>query len=135
VNPQLVQRQAGLAAAALLATLGALALGSRGGDTTAAPPPSVVVRWETAAVGVLPPSELATWSCSTARDSGAIGIGHPTLPCGVDLVVAHNGTEVRTEVIARTPVATDGPEFWLTKALAEVLGMKREGRIQWRFAQ
>jgi hypothetical protein len=135
VNPQFVQRQAGLAAAALLATLGALALGSRGEDTKASPPPSVVVRWETALVGVLPPIDLATWSCGAAMNPGAIGIAHPTLPCGVDLVVAHNGTEVRTEVIARTPVATDGPEFDLTRALAKALGVKREARIQWRFAQ
>jgi hypothetical protein len=135
VNPQLVQRQAGLAAAALLATLGALALGSRDGDTTAARPPSVVVRWETAVVGVLSPSELTTRACGAGLDSGTIGIAHPTLPCGVDLVLAHNGTEVRTEVVARTPVATDGPEFELTRALAEALGVKREARIQWRFAQ
>jgi hypothetical protein len=134
VNPQLVQRQAGLAAAALLATLGALALGSRGGDTTAPPPPAVV-RWETAVVGVVPASEFATVSCGAALDSGTIGIGHPTLPCGVDLVVAHNGTEIRTEVIAQTPVPTDGPEFELTRALADALGVKREGTIQWRFAQ
>ena len=73
-------------------------------------------------------------ACGAALDSRTIGIAHPVLPCGVDLVVARNGKAIRTEVVARTPVATDGPEFELTRALAEELGLKREGTIQWRFA-
>jgi hypothetical protein len=135
LNPGLVQRQAGLAAAALLACIGALVLGSRGGDSTRLPPPAPVVRWETVEVGVLPAQEYAkTRSCGTALDSSTIGIAHPLLPCGVDLVVALNGRAIRTEVVARTPVATDGPEFELTQALAEELGLKGEEAIQWRFA-
>jgi hypothetical protein len=135
VNPGLVQRQAGLAAAALLASIGALVLGSRGGDSTRPPAPAPVVRWETAMVGVLPVREYAKeTSCGAALDSGTIGIAHPLLPCGVDLVVARNGKAIRTEVVARTAVATDGRAFELTRGLAKELGLKREGTIQWRFA-
>jgi hypothetical protein len=134
VNPGLVQRQAGLAAAALLATLGVLTLGKRGEEPAPAAP-APVVRWESAVVGIVPARAYSReTSCGAALDSGTIGIAHPLLPCGVDLVVARNGKAIRTEVVARIPVPTDGPEFELTRALAEELGLKRGGTIQWRFA-
>ena len=134
MNPGLVQRQAGLAAAALLATLGVLALGKRGEEPTPAAPSPPAIRWASAVVGIVSTRDAKMWSCGAAVDSGTIGIAHPTLPCGVDLVVARNGKAIRTEVVARSPVARGGPEFELTGALAEELGLKGEGTIQWRFA-
>jgi len=60
-------------------------------------------------------------------------VAHPVLPCGVDLVVAYRGREVRTEVIERGNV---GPEsqFDLTPALAGELGVEEPTTIRWRFA-
>ena len=134
MNPGLVQRQAGLAAAALLATLGVLALGKRGEEPTPAAPVPPAIRWQSAVVGIVPVGDANRRSCGATLDSRTIGIAHPTLPCGVDLVVARNGKAIRTEVVARLPVATGGPEFEVTRALARELGLKREGTIQWRFA-
>ena len=134
MNPGLVQRQAALAAAALLATLGALALTARGDEAAPAPIGPAPIRWESAVVGIVSASDANTWSCGATLDPGTIGIAHPTLPCGVDLVVAHNGTAIRTDVVARPPAATGGPEFELTRALADALGLEHGGTIQWRFA-
>jgi Lytic transglycolase len=133
VSQGLVQRQAALAAAALLATLGVLALLSRGEESTTFPP-AQRVRWETAIVGVLSPRAYANkTSCGSRLDSGTMGIAHPVLPCGVDLLVSFGGRHVRTEVVERGPVG-GGRDFDLTQALAERLGVHGREKIQWRFA-
>jgi hypothetical protein len=136
VRPALVQRQAALAAAALLASLGVLALPSRG-DEGSAP---LVLRgglgptWETAVVGELPLEAYASeTSCGSRLDSGTVGVAHPVLPCGVDLVLELRGTRVRTEVVEHAPVE-GGHEFDVTQALAERLGLRGTETIRWRFA-
>jgi hypothetical protein len=135
VSPALVQRQAALAAAALLATLGVLALSRDEDGSSQLRPTAPAVRWEAAVVGVLPDRayERPT-SCGSTLDSGTIGVAHPLLPCGVDLVVALGDKRIRTEVVERLPVSTDGPEFELTQALADRLGVSGRRTIQWRFA-
>ena len=133
MNPGLVQRQAGLAAAALLATLGVLALGKRAEEPGPATP-APTIRWESAVVGVVPARAYARpTSCGTELDSASIGIAHPVLPCGVDLVVAYKGKEVRAEVVDSAPIG-DGRDFDVTKALADRLGFSGRHTIQWRFA-
>jgi Lytic transglycolase len=135
VSPPLVQRQAGLAAAALLSALAVLALAGRGGEGAPLGPTKPAVRWESAIVGVLPARayERRT-SCGSTLESGTIGVAHPVLPCGVDLVVAHRGKEVRAEVVDHRPV-DGGREFDLTQALADELGVAGRRTIQWRFAE
>jgi hypothetical protein len=133
VTPALLQRQAALAAGALLATLGVLALGHRDdGHAPAAVVPTI--RWETAVVGPLPAGAYQRkTACGVQLDSGTIGVAHPLLPCGVDLIVALDGKEIRTEVIERAPVEP-GREFDVTQALADELGLKDTQEIRWRFA-
>ena len=53
MSPALLQRQAALAGVALLATLGALALGHAGETPLPVEPVSGAIRWERAVVGVL----------------------------------------------------------------------------------
>jgi hypothetical protein len=133
VKPVLLQRQAALAGVALLATLGALTLGNRGSSSPSQPPVQEV-RWESAVVGVLPPDAYAhKTACGTALDSGTIGVVHPLLPCGVDLVVSFEGKEARTEVVDRRRVEA-GRQFDLTQALADALGVQGTQTIRWRFA-
>jgi Lytic transglycolase len=134
VSPALVQRQAALAAAALLATLGVLAL-SRDDNGGAELRPTVPVRWESAVVGVLPDRAYErTTACGFTLDSSTIGVAHPVLPCGVDLVVALDGKQVPAEVVERGPVG-GGREFDLTRALADQLGIAGRRTIRWRFAE
>ena len=134
MNPRLVRRQAGLAAAALLATLGVLALASRGEDPAPGPTAPLAIQWESAVVGIVPSQAHArATSCGAELDAATIGIAHPVLPCGVDLVVAYNGKQVRAEVVDHVPVE-GGRDFDVTKALADRLGFSGRHTIQWRFA-
>jgi hypothetical protein len=134
VSPALLQRQAALAAGALLATLGVLALGDRPEQAAPVPPVEVGVRWERAEVGVLSAQAYAReTACGVTLDSGALGVAHPLLPCGVDLVLLREGREIRTEVVDRSAVRP-GRDFELTQALAQALGVGREGSVRWRFA-
>jgi hypothetical protein len=133
-----LQRQAALAGAALLAALLVLVLGRSGGEetTSAATPPPPVSRaeWESATVGLFGRSRLGeATACGTLLTQGTLGIAHPMLPCGVDLVVSYRGHEVRTEVIEQGGV---GPEsqFDLSTALADELGIEKPTTIRWRFA-
>ena len=131
-----LQRQAALAGAALLAVLLVVVLDRSGGEETSAatPPPVSQAEWESATVGVFGRSRLgATPACGTLLTQGTLGIAHPVLPCGVDLVVSYRGREVRTEVIELGNV---GPEsqFDLTSALADELGIEKPTTIRWRFA-
>jgi len=134
VSPALLQRQAALAGVALLATLGALALGHAGETPLPVEPVSGAIRWERAVVGVLGPEAYAQkTSCGVALDSGSVGFAHPVLPCGVDIVVAYGDRQIRTEVVARGRVRV-GHDFELTKALADELGVHGTQTIRWRFA-
>ena len=131
----MVQRQAGLAAAALLASLGVLGLGQRGGESPALRSTKPVVRWQTALVGVLSPRAYANkTSCGSMLDSGTVGVAHPVLPFGVDLVVSSGDRQVRTEVVQHWPVG-GGRDFDLTRALAEQLGVHGRETLRWRFAE
>jgi Lytic transglycolase len=134
VNPGLVQRQAGLAAAALLATLGVLTLAKRGEEPTPAATAPPAIQWESAVVGIVPSRAYAReTSCGAELDAASIGIAHPVLPCGVDLVVAYKGKQVRAEVVDRVPIG-GGRDFDVTNALADRLGFSGRHTIQWRFA-
>ncbi len=134
MTPALLQRQAALAGVALLATLGALALTTRGGSTQPTIQVAPKVQWQTAVVGLMPAGAYARkTTCGMQLDSGTVGVGHPLLPCGVDLIVSAGGKEVRTEVVARGPVAA-GREFELTQELARTLGVSDNQTIRWRFA-
>ena len=134
MSPALLQRQAALAAGALLATLGVLALGHRDEPEPALPPVAVGVQWERAVVGVLPARAYSReTACGVRLDSGTLGVAHPLLPCGADLVVSREDKEIRTEVVERARVAA-GRDFELTQALAAELGVTEETAIRWRFA-
>ena len=106
MSPALLQRQAALAAGALLATLGVLAFGDPEEPGPVLSPAEVSVQWERAVVGVLSARAYSReTACGLRLDSGTLGVAHPLLPCGVDLVVAREGKEIRTEVVDRAPVA------------------------------
>ena len=131
MSPAVLQRQAALAGAALLAGLLVVVLDRPAHDASvSAPPPVPAVHWETAVVWVerLKPATACQPVAGEAR-----GVIHPVLPCGVKLVVSARGKELRVEVLERGPVAT-GRDFALTPALAEDLGVRDGDRIRWRFA-
>jgi hypothetical protein len=132
MNALLLQRQAALAGVALLAALGALALGGEDatGREQSEPVVTVALKWRTASVGV---SRRRASGCEERADESTVGVVHPVLPCGAKLVVQGDGEAVRTEVVGSGPVGLEH-DFDLTPPLAARLGVQSEGRIRWRFA-
>ncbi len=134
MNARLARRQAALAAVALIGALGAIALSRLGDDSDAAPPPATAAAgWETAQVGVFQPSADPT-VCGAMVTSATVGIAHPVLPCGANLVVEHQGRQARAAVIEQGPVDVD-VSFELSPALAQQLGVVGEAAVRWRFAE
>src|SRR5687767_10561049 len=88
VSPTLLVRQAALAGVALLAALGALALGGEDGRTVTPSPDQVetVAPWQEAAVGVRGRPGRRT-TCGAVLGSNTVGVIHPVLPCGARLVL------------------------------------------------
>jgi hypothetical protein len=130
----LLQRQAALVGAALLSALLLVVLDQPGDEAPRSPPPVAEAQWESATVGVFGRSRFGdTTACGVALTEETLGIAHPVLPCGVDLLLAYKGREVRTEVIERGPGGTN-TQFDLSPALGAELGVTRPTQIRWRFA-
>jgi hypothetical protein len=136
MNPALVQRQAALAGVALLGALGALAL-QRSGDgpaSLAQTPIAPRVTWEAASVSTFGADRIGRETgCGITVTQQTLGVAHPVLPCGVELVLANGSREVRAEVVEKGNVGP-GNAFELTPALADELGVTGPQVIRWRFA-
>jgi hypothetical protein len=137
MNPALVQRQATLAGVALLGALGALALG-RAGETTgppaAEPPVAPRVDWGDARVSTFGADRIGRQTnCGITLTPQTVGVAHPVLPCGVELVLANATREVRAKIVERGTVG-QGLAFQLTPALADELGVRGTQVVRWRFA-
>ena len=134
-----LQRAVALAAVALLAGLGALALAREAGDDgTADGVEQVAVAetgWYTALAGSRgAPRDAERTTCRRILTNRSLGVTHPVLPCGAKIFIAYGGTEVLTEVIDSRLKRT-GRQFELTEALAQRLGLDGTQQIRWRFAQ
>jgi hypothetical protein len=134
VSPALLVRQAALAGVALLAALGALALGGDDGPTlvTSASQVETEALWQEAAVGVRGRPGRRT-SCGGVLGAETVGVIHPVLPCGVKIVLRFRELSETSEVVDRA-AAGPGRDFAVTRALAARLGLEGDTRIQWRFA-
>lgn len=134
---QFLERQLALAAVALLATLGSLAL-SRDDDGAgpggAAQPPPVSETWFDAPAGPVAEDRYgSTTTCGAELTRDVRGIVHPVLPCGARIVVSFGGREVETAVVDQGPVGA-GEEFSLTAPLAAELGVQGLETVRWRFS-
>ena len=141
MNPDLAQRQAAIAAIALLAIVLGLALGSQRGESSSGPRlpepvPAPGGGWYHASAAAtgrdLTPG--GTTACGQRVMGSTIGVAHPVLPCGVKLYVGHDDTEVLTQVIGRGPEAPN-VQFGLTDALARALGVDGRQTVRWRYAR
>jgi hypothetical protein len=139
MSPSLLQRTVALAAVALLAGVGALALASTRGDDTAArtgsrPVPAADGGWYTALAGSRgSPRDAERTTCRLILTRRSLGVSHPVLPCGAKVYLAYGSTEVLTEVIDNR-LRQPGRQFELTESLAVRLGIEGTQEIQWRFA-
>ena len=136
-DPRLLQREAALAAAALLAAVVALGVAAwhESEPSAKATPASVPAPgggwYEAIAAQIHTPSEPT--ECGYTIDRRLVGVAHPVLPCGVKVVVRYGPNEVVTQVVGRPPPGP-GRQFGLTPGLARVLGANGTVRIRWRYA-
>jgi len=138
MTPTVIQRTVVLAAVALLAGVGAVALASRDDRTATATQlravPTPDGGWYTAlAASRGPAGDAERTTCRLVLSGRSLGVTHPTLPCGAKIFVSYDGTQLLTEVID-TRLQEPGRQFELTEALARRLDLEGTQEIEWRFA-
>ena len=123
------RRVASLAAVAVLAVAIALYVSHRGGHSAL---PAGAGPWHTALAGAYSPP--ARTNCGVTVGEDTVGVGHPVLPCGVELYLRYGDRTVLTRVIDRGHV---GPSrgLDLTPALAALLGVTGTQPLEWRFVR
>ena len=141
MSPVLVQRQLAVLAAAVLATVVALAVASRDDSVaqprSALPQPAVsnVTGWYPALAGVRSrPLAGRVSGCGTLLTPKTLGVDHQVLPCGAKVFLAFHGKTVLTTVVDRGPF-TPRFDFEVTPALADELGLGGVQTIRWSFAR
>ena len=126
------QRQAALAAIALLAAVISLAVTSPGRRHSAALPPPIGSYSALAGSSGTVAYGRRT-ACGQIIGPKTEGIANPVLPCGVKLYISFDGRHVLTEVIDTGPYVP-GRQFDLTAALAARIGLIGVQRIRWSYA-
>jgi len=97
-------------------------------------PVTTRVTWDDARVSTFGADRLGrVTACGVALSARTVGVAHPVLPCGVELVLASGGREVHAAVVEKGSVGA-GLAFELTPALADALGVRGRQVIRWRFA-
>src|SRR5207244_5794016 len=104
MSPALAQREVALAAVALLAGVGSLAIASRGGHSTTQSRLQPLTlnggHWRVDLAGGSQVRYGRRTNCSIVLRPSTIGVTDPVLPCGVKLYLAYgNSPEVLTQVI------------------------------------
>ncbi|MDF2750665.1 MAG: hypothetical protein K0T00_1841 [Gaiellaceae bacterium] len=138
MTPAVIQRVVVLAAVALLAGVGAVALASRDDRATTATQlravPTPDGGWYTGLASSRgPAADAERTTCRLVLSGRSLGVTHPTLPCGAKIFVSYDGTQLLTEVID-TRLKEPGRQFELTEALARRLDLEGTQEIEWRFA-
>jgi hypothetical protein len=138
VTPAVIQRAVVLAAVALLAGVGALALASNDGagavEAGPQPVPTPDGGWYDAlAASRGPAGDAERTTCRLLLSRRSLGVTHPTLPCGAKIFVRYADTQLLTEVID-AKLKTPGHQFELTEALARRLELEGTQEIEWRYA-
>ena len=134
-----LQRTIALAAVALVAVVGALALARAGSEDAQLPGQAQQVTvpetgWYTAFAGSRGAARDAErTTCRLTLTGRSLGVSHPVLPCGAKIFISYGGVEVLTEVIDAR-MKRSGRQFELTESLAQRLGIEGTQQILWRFA-
>ncbi len=130
------ERLALLAAAALLAGLGA-AVGIHRHRAVSAVPASggaAASEWfDALAASRGPAGDAERTTCGVILTARSLGVTEPVLPCGAKLLIRFGDRSWLTEVIDNR-LQSGGRQFEVTDALAQRMGLDGTQRIQWRFA-
>jgi hypothetical protein len=134
VRQTLALRMMGLAALALIAAVIALAVVRDGSHSANGTLPTPAGPWYSAlAAPAALPSKPRRTACGNALNAKTLGVAHPVLPCNVKIYIEYGNKRVLTAVIDRAS-NIDGPDFHLTKALADSIGLHGRQPIHWRYA-
>ncbi len=141
MSPVFAQRLLALLAAAVLAAVGGVALGSRNdhparaASTLPRPAISEMSGWYTAlAAPRTRPLAGRPSACGTLLKPASLGVDHPVLPCGAKIFLSFRGRTVLTTIVDRGPFAP-GHDFEVTPALAELLRLDGVQTIRWSLAR
>jgi rare lipoprotein A (peptidoglycan hydrolase) len=139
MNPLVAQRLVVLAGAALLGLIVALAVASRRDAAADREPtftsvPAPGGGWYEGVAAPYRPRAGRETACGVTLRPSSPGVTHPVLPCGVKIVLAHEGNEVLTEVVDRGP-SVPGRDFDVTLPVAQELELRGQERIRWRYAR
>jgi hypothetical protein len=134
VRQALALRMIGLAALALVAGVIALAIAKGGSHSASGTLPRPGGVWYSALAAPAPlPTKPRRTACGNALNAKTVGVAHPALPCNVKIYIEYGSKRVLTAVIDRAG-NIDGPDFRLTKALADSIGLHGTQPIRWRYA-
>ena len=127
-------RPVALAAVALVAALAALATERRVDAPFARPAVLVPLdgAWEQAAGAPLAGKTRIT-GCGFAIAPDTLAVAHPTLPCGLRIVVEVGAATASVQVAGRAPLEP-GTSFGLSPALARALGVRAAHVLRWALA-
>jgi len=135
VKPAIAKRTVALAGVALLVALVTLALRSPRRHHAEQALPQPVSTWYTALAAPYNPARSRTrTACGQRLDAKTLGVAHPVLPCGVKIYISYRGTKVLTQVIDRG-LKAPGREFYVTKALADKIGLHGTRSLRWTYAR
>jgi hypothetical protein len=127
----------GLAGLALIAGVIALGVARHASKSNDAFPASAAVPgggWYRALAAPAPlRSKPRRTACGNELDAKTLGVAHPVLPCNAKIYIMFGDKRVLTAVIDRTSDIA-GPDFHLTKALADEIGLHGTQVIKWRYA-
>jgi rare lipoprotein A (peptidoglycan hydrolase) len=135
VNAGAAKRTVALAGVALIVALVSLALSSPRGHHAKHTLPQPASAWYSALAAPYNPARSRTrTACGQRLNAKTLGVAHPVLPCGVKLYISYRGTRVLTQVIDRG-LAAPGREFYVTKALADRIGLHGTRSLRWTYAR
>jgi rare lipoprotein A (peptidoglycan hydrolase) len=138
VTPALAQREAALAAVAVLALVVALAIGAvtgRAADDAAETEPASEPAgdWYVALASPYAFEQGAKrTACGIAIGPRTMGVSHPVLPCGAKIVLEYDDARVLTQVIDRGP-DVPGREFDVSRPLAQRIRLQGIQQVRWQF--
>jgi hypothetical protein len=137
MRPALAQRMIGLAGLALIAGIIALAVAknhSGSGDGLPASAAAPNGGWYRALAAPAPATTRPhRTACGHEMTAKTLGVAHPVLPCNAKIYISYGDKRVLTAVIDRTSDIA-GPDFHMTKALADEIGLHGTQAIGWRYA-
>ena len=124
----------GVALVCSLVAVGAVARAEGGGESLPEAVEAPGAGWYEALAVPRRSRATAQTACGYRLEATTQGVGHPVLPCGTRIYIAHGSVAALTQVLARGSSAPRG-QFVVTRALARRLELESTDLVRWRYAR